>query len=367
MTENGKRVAQEEKTPAEWRQSTYERWLESQGIPVIAGYGVDEMKEIEVAEWPRMEALGTFIRLHGTEDTNDSYILELPPGRSSSVEKHIYEEFCFVLSGRGTCEVWNHAGAKQTFEFQEGSLFAVPVNCFHRLHNGSGREPARLLGVTTAPLLINLFHNLDFVFDCPFDFVDRFAGESDYFGGDGTLHSGRVWETNFVADAYNFKLHEWKERGAGGTNVMFEFANNTLCSHISEFPVGTYKKAHRHGPGAHVIILKGQGFSLMWPEGADDFVDIPWGPLSMFVPPGNWWHQHFNTGTTPGRYLAVRWGGAKWKLSKYLDIQGVDKSVREGGNQIEYEDQDPRVHRAFVERAEANGVQVQMDEFPVVV
>jgi hypothetical protein len=45
----------------------------------------------------------------------------------------------------------------------------------------------------------------------------------------------------------------------------------------------------------------------------------------------------------------------------------VDKSVREGGNQIEYEDQDPRVHRAFVERAEANGVQVQMDEFPVVV
>jgi hypothetical protein len=87
----------------------------------------------------------------------------------------------------------------------------------------------------------------------------------------------------------------------------------------------------------------------------------------MFVPPGNWWHQHFNTGTTPGRDLAVRWGGAKWKLSKYLDIQGVDKSFKEGGNQIEYEDQDPRVHRMFTERAEANGVEVRMDAFPVVV
>ena len=32
-----------------------------------------------------------------------------------------------------------------------------------------------------------------------------------------------------------------------------------MTSHISQFPVGTYKKAHAHGPGAHVIILVAKG------------------------------------------------------------------------------------------------------------
>jgi hypothetical protein len=36
-----------------------------------------------------------------------------------------------------------------------------------------------------------------------------------------------------------------------------------------------------------------------------------------------------------------------------------------GGNQFEYEDQDPTIHRTYVERSAANGVQVRMDEFPV--
>jgi hypothetical protein len=94
--------------------------------------------------------------------------------------------------------------------------------------------------------------------------------------------------------------------------------------------------------------------------------EVQWKPGTLFVPPGLWWHQHFDTSAQPARYLAIRWGGNKWKVAKYLDNQGVDKDAKtEGGNQIEYQDQDPKIHRLYVERCAANGVPVKMDAFPV--
>ncbi len=37
-------------------------------------------------------------------------------------------------------------------------------------------------------------------------------------------------------------------------------------------PAGTYKKAHRHGPGYHVMCVAGSGFSLTWHDGDKDFI-----------------------------------------------------------------------------------------------
>ncbi len=354
--------------PPEWGRTGYRAFLETERIPVIEGIAVEDLATVEVAPWSRLEARGAYIQLLGSEDTDNAYVLEIPRAGSTAPERHLFEEVFFVVGGRGSCEVWTQGGARQTFEWQRGSLFAIPLNALHRLHNGSGQEPARLLAVTTAPLMISLLRNLEFVFHCPYDFADRFRGQDEYFSGEGTLYAGaestrRYWETNFVADVTAMPLYEWRERGAGSRNVKIELADNTLVAHVSDFPVGTYKKGHRHGPGAHVVILEGQGFSLMWPDRRETFEDVRWGPGTMLVPPGMWWHQHFNTGATPARYLAIRWGSTKWTLTRYLDHQGVDKSAKAGGNQIEYEDQDPRIHRMFVERCRENGVAVRMDAF----
>ena len=126
--------------------------------------------------------------------------------------------------------------------------------------------------------------------------------------------------TNFVPDAVNLPLITAKERGAGGGHIRFNFAKSSLNSHISQFPIGTYKKAHAHGPGAHVIILSGEGYSLMWPEG-DTPRHYKWEVGTMIVPPNMWLHQHFNTGKTPARYLAFKHEGVAIR-----NAQGVPKA-----------------------------------------
>ena len=126
-----------------------------------------------------------------------------------------------------------------------------------------------------------MYHYLDFLFVNSHDFKKRFSGEPDYFSTKGE-QSGFLLQTNFVPDAVNLPLIAAKERGAGGGHIRFNMARGALASHISQFPVGTYKKAHKHGPGAHVIILSGEGYSLMWAEGEEPKrYDLGMGTLSV--------------------------------------------------------------------------------------
>jgi oxalate decarboxylase/phosphoglucose isomerase-like protein (cupin superfamily) len=131
-----------------------------------------------------------------------------------------------------------------------------------------------------------------------------------------------------------------------------------MTAHISEFAVGLYKKAHRHGPGAHVIILSGKGYSLMWPDGGKK-LKFEWKPGTIIVPPEMWWHQHFNTGGNPARYLALRWGSQKYQF-QLAQIDELLKDRREGGNQIEYEDEEPEIRQWFEEALNGSGVESQM-------
>ena len=347
--------------------TSYERWVECEGIPVIKTFFVDDIRNVGLEWWGRKGGYGAFLQMEGAGQVNNCYVCEIPPGKSLKPQRHLFEETVYIVSGQGATTVWNRQDRRQTFEWQAGSLFSPPINSWHQHFNGSGDKPVRYLAVTTAPTMINLLHNLDFIFDNDFAFDDRFDARDGYFNGQGLLYggeyqgfkfAGNVWETNFVPDVRAFKLMDYGERGAGGHNIKFELSENTTACHISEFPVGTYKKAHRHGAGAHVIILSGEGYSLIWPDG-EPIKKYDWHEGSMVVPPDRWWHQHFNTGRTPARYLALRAFGSKKYRGVGKHYKGaVDRS--KGGEQIGYEEEEPIVRGLFEEALALSGVEGQM-------
>ena len=344
----------------------YARWQQREGVRVIVDFAFEDLGKIELGPWERKGGTGAIINIPNDHLTNDSHVVEIRPGGKSEPEHHLYEEFCYIISGRGATNIWTDEAHKQTFEWHAGSLFAIPLNAWYQHFNGSGEEPARYISVTTAPPMMRLFNDLDFIFDTDSYLKGRFDAESDYFSGAGKLYKKRVWQSNFIPNAPDMALYGWQERGAGGINVMLEMAENSSKAHISEFPVGTYKKAHRHGPGAHLLILSGDaGYSTLWTK--DDRSDLrkaDWKVGGMVIVPGDdMFHQHFNTGKTRARYLAMYTGAMG--LYKPRSNRGwlADKSVKEGGWQIEYEDEARENHKAFEADLAAHGAPCRMKAF----
>ncbi len=340
------------------KDTPYTSWVAAEGLDIVDAMYIPNLHDIALKPWARRGGSGVYLNHDASRTSNDCYVCEIPPGKQLAPQRQLYEEMIYILDGRGSTSVWNDAGVKVSFEWKAGAIFAIPLNTWHQHFNGSGKDAVRFVAVTNGPVLINAMGDTDFIFNTAYDFKDRFAGESDYFANKGE-QKGLLLDTNFVADAINLPLIAAKERGAGGGHIRFSMAKGSMNSHISQFPVGTYKKAHAHGPGAHVIVLSGVGYSLMGPEGEEPR-RFDWKEGTMIVPPNMWFHQHFNTGTTPARYLAFKAEGVAIR-----NAQGVPKawvSRRVGGHQVDYADESPQVRQTFAEALAKLGLKPRMDE-----
>lgn len=325
--------------------STYALWREAEGVPVISEMIIEDIRSpaLPTGDWGRKGVKGAFIDLFGGEESIDSYILDIPARGKTAPERYAFEEEIVVLSGSGATVVWNDAGEKQTFEWKAGALFSPPINSWRQHFATSSSEPVRLLVITNAPVIFNFFKSHDFVFNCKHPFEDRFSGKAGFFGKEGKAGPGLIWQSNFIPDIFSFKLQDYSWRGGGGTAAWFDMSGNTLQSHVAEFPVGTYKAAHRHGPGAHILILTGRGFSLMW-EGDEPKKKLDWKAGSLFAPPDMWFHQHFNAGQEPARYFAVHYG--YWRV--LLRDFGPENVHVQLGHQIPYDKEDKDVLETFL-------------------
>jgi mannose-6-phosphate isomerase-like protein (cupin superfamily) len=356
-------------------QDPYLDWIEREGIHVVEGLGFD-LHTVETKPWPRFGVNGVAIHLTGRGDWASCYAIDIPPGASTTPQRHLYEEVMYVAEGRGSTEIELPNGKTHSFEWQEHSMFAIPLNVRYRLHNGDGKKRAVVASVHGLPLTMKIYHDDEFIFENKHFFKDR-IGKDDWFTGAGDLSLVRagqnMWETNFVPDLSAIELTAWSERGAGSMNLMFLLANGNMHAHTSEIATGTYKKAHFHEAGAHIFTVSGKGYSLLWTEGEQDFIRVDWYPGMIFAPVDRQFHQHFTTSQTPSRYLALIGGGnARYPLTqKKRDYstakdggQGtIAKSTKDGGSQVEYEDQDPRIHEIWLEEMRKNGITPQFEKF----
>ena len=336
--------------------NVYNRWVESLGIPLYRAYGLEDPSTIPLGWWDERQCNASVVQLVGQENLTEVRVIEIPPGKTTAPFRMGLDEIVLVQDGRGLSTVWAEGEDKKTFEWSSGSLFMLPANHVSQLGNAQGDRPARLFLFNYLPLALLVAGSPDVFFDSTHADTSRLYGDGASYAAakpvqrsdTGPRPGGFDWHGNFFPDLKVWdKLENQGYRG-GGMSVTLNFPHSPIHTHMAMFPPGTYKKAHRHRPGVVLIVLDGEGYSLMWPERGADLLMARWRSGSVVVPPSLWWHQHFNAGSKPARYLALHAAG----LPGVETATGVESIVR---NQIEFPDEDPQIRALFQEEVAKRG------------
>jgi quercetin dioxygenase-like cupin family protein len=314
----------------------YRDWIKTSKVPMVEGYSILDAKTQEVQPWPDIGGRGVYLNFSGNVHI-DAAIWEIPAGKALVQRHHFYEQIVTVLAGRGYT-AFTQGKHQNKFEWGEGSLFSIPMNLVHRHFNVDSAHPARLLVFSTFPYALQSFGSVGLLTNMQYDFNDRFDASPDFFKRNERIR--QRWEqANFVKDIRSTEVVAWEERGEGNASMYWDMAGNTILEpHVSEFEVGSYKLGHRHPYEALILTLNGKGFSLAGKGGLKDSeaLKIDWKAGSVVSPPFFWYHQHFNTGATVARYLAITEGDFPKRLGIPLEVE-----------QIEKQQEDPAIRRLF--------------------
>ncbi len=356
------------------KKSSYLQFLDQEGIPVYTGWAVDDLYAAKLKPWKRQGpgVMGAYVYLDGTGGVVDAFCMEIAPKAQTKPERHLFEEQILILKGEGETHIWQKNPAKKiVIPWRKGVAFSPPLNTWHQ-HINKGTEPVRLVAVTDLPIKIDLFRNVSFIFNNNFDFVDRFAGQADYFDPENSKdyptsmargeHSLSV--VNLIRNAWTYRLF-LAGQGVGDIDRHFVMSDNTMGGHVEQFPIGTYERGHRHGPGSTIILLAGTGYSLMWPPSlgttpwkdgkGDKVVRVDWKGGTILVPPTQWFHQHFNSGKDPARFIKL--GGIPGN-----DVYRLSTRQLAGGENfmILFRDEDPYVRSQFEKELARHGAEIEM-------
>jgi len=188
------------------------------------------------------------------------------------------------------------------------------------------------------------------------DKIDFWEAGDPYFDWIEKEGVKRIVEYKFE-DLNEVELGDWERKGGKGAviNIPSGFLPND--AHLVEIKPGGKSAPEHHMYEEVMYVVSGRGATSVWNEEGQK-ATFEWTAGSLVVIPLNATYQHFNTGPEPARYLALRAGDGQpsgWGESNV--------SIKEGGMQIEYEDEDPDIHRIFEERLAENGAPCRMKAF----
>jgi hypothetical protein len=343
------------------RVSAYNGWMESAGVPIYEGHFVDDLRNVELGWWEARQSKAAFLHLKGMDGVSEARIVEIPPGGTLPPLRMAIGELVYVLDGAGFTTIRDSlTGTEKSFEWNERALFHIPRHSTQIIGNARGDKPARLLFYNYLPVAMSVVPDPDFFIDNPYQRsiegdLETLFSEAQEMKNEDMLNTIRVfWTGNFFPDMGAWdKLAPYRGRGAGGTAVFMRFPNAEMGAHMSVFDPGLYKKGHRHGPGRVIVIPRGEGYSVLWKQGGEKIV-CPWHESSVFVPPEDWYHQHFNTGTADARYLA---------LGPLPQFRGKGETLQDRADrQIEYTDEDPWIREKFESELAVHGGKLLMPD-----
>ena len=343
--------------------SSYQQFVQQEGAALYEGSALEDLATLELSEWQRRGGKVAYTRL-GAHENYSLQIVEIPPKSQLKPEHHIYDAVMYVMKGRGATDIWQEGEPKQTTEWEEGSLLGIPLNAWHQEFNSSGDEPCRILFGTNMANVINLYHNLDFVFNNPFSFKDRYSyAMRDFYAHEGTRRNLRVYETNFIPDIRRLVLDPYPERGERTSIMRLSMASVSIGMHVMSVSEGTYVTAHRHDPRAHVIVIDGDGYELLFMPGEEkQRRKVRTKPYAVVAPRRNEFHQHFNTSKGFYRMLAFRGVSLKYGAGRRYDpaYTAQDKDPYAYGFKISYEKEDPAIREEYYKELDKNGITLRM-------
>lgn len=166
-----------------------------------------------------------------------------------------------------------------------------------------------------------------------------------------------------MADLRALEVAPYARVGGKAAFIQLHGMQGITGGYIGEIAPGGALNPERHLYEEVICILNGQGGMHPYTDGHEDkVIDIKWGEASIYCPPGDWFHQHFNPGNEPARHLAVRYGSRihplGFKVSHQKTDDDVFRSVDEGGWLIPYEQEDAEIPKRYNAALKANGVVV---------